>query len=139
MGFDHIDTRVSSIVAAEPFYDRLMPLLGFTRKKPSFVDLQGNWNAVGPDEPYNTVEYYAPGGDGLATFFIGFIERADTPNTWTRIAFRVQDAADPQWLEILREIGAQKIERSEDMSAYPAIFFEDPCGTKLELVSRKPA
>jgi len=138
MGFDHIDTRVASVAAVEPFYDRLMPLLGFTLKKPSFVDAEGNWSAVGPDEPYNTIEYYAPAGEGSATFFIGFIERADTPTTWTRIAFRVTDATDTEWPTILREIGAKKIEPSEDMNAYPAIFFEDPGGTKLELVSRRP-
>ena len=139
MGFDHIDTRVASIAQAEPFYDRLMPLLGFTRKKPSFVDDAGDWHAVDANDPYNTIEYYAPGTDGQASFFIGFIERAGTPQTWTRIAFRVGDAKDPEWLRILREIGAKNIEPSEDMQAYPAIFFEDPCGTKLELVSRKPS
>lgn len=138
LGFDHIDTRVRSIAAVEPFYDKLMPLLGFTRKKPSFVDENGDWHAATFDGEYNTVEYYTPESKGQAAFFIGFIERRDTAETLTRLAFRVEDATDPQWLTALRELGAKKIEASEDMSAYPAIFFEDPGGTKLEIVSRKP-
>jgi len=136
LGFDHIDTRVPSLAKVEPFYDKLMPLLGFTRKKLSFVDDAGNWDPPKDDGTYNTAEYYTPVSEREASFFIGFIERPDTPPVWTRIAFRVEDVTDAEWLTTLREIGARKIEPSEDMAVYPAIFFEDPAGTKLEIVSR---
>ena len=138
LGFDHVDTRVTSLAKVEPFYDRLMPLLGFTRKKLSYVDNGDNWGPPKDDGTYNAAEYYTPVSEREASFFIGFIERPDTPTVWTRIAFRVEDVNDPEWLTILSDIGAQKIQPSEDMSAYPAIFFEDPSGTKLEIVSRKP-
>ena len=138
LGFDHIDTRVTSLAKVEPFYDKLMPLLGFTRKKLSYVDENGEWNAPHDDGTYNTAEYYTPGTNDEASFFIGFIERADTASTFTRIAFRVEDVTDPKWMTTLRELGAKVIEPAEDMSAYPAIFFEDPAGTKLEIVSRRP-
>ncbi|MGH7660637.1 MAG: VOC family protein [Vulcanimicrobiaceae bacterium] len=138
LGFDHIDTRVQSLAKVEPFYDRLMPLLGFTRKKLSYVDETNYWSDPKPDGTYNTAEYYTSGTGNEAPFFIGFIERPDTAPTWTRIAFRVEDATDPQWMVILRDIGGRNIEPSDDMSAYPAIFFEDPAGTKLEIVSRRP-
>jgi catechol 2,3-dioxygenase-like lactoylglutathione lyase family enzyme len=138
MGFDHIDTRVRSLAAVETFYDKLMPLLGFTSKKLSYVDDKGEWNAPGTDGKYNTAEYYAPGRANEAAFFIGFIERADTAPSFTRIAFRVEDVTDPKWMATLRDLGAKNVEPSEDMSAYPAIFFEDPGGTKLEIVSRRP-
>lgn len=138
LGFDHIDTRVRSLAAVEGFYDKLMPLLGFTSKKLSYVDEDGEWNPPRGDGTYNTAEYFTPGTAEEASFFIGFIERADTASTFTRIAFRVEDVSDPKWMTALRDVGATNIERSEDMSAYPAIFFEDPDGTKLEIVSRRP-
>ena len=37
-----------------------------------------------------------------------------------------------------RELGAVNVELSADMDAYPAVFFEDPAGTLLEIVARKP-
>ena len=134
LGFDHIDTRVSSLHLVERFYDRLMPLLGLTRKRFAHVDEHGDFLDVDERDRYDAVEYYAPRTPGAAAFFIGFIERADTPPTLTRIAFRVENIAD--WIEPLIEAGACNVESSEDMSEYPAIFFEDPAGTKLELVAR---
>jgi len=135
LGFDHIDTRVPSLAKVEAFYDALMPLVGLTRKKRSFVE-KDIWSEPLPDGTYNTAEYFTP-PSSERPFFIGIIERAGTPPTLTRIALRVENAADPEWLATLRELGALKIEFSEDMSAYPAIFFEDPGGTKLEIVSRR--
>lgn len=139
LGFDHIDTRVTSLAKVESFYDRLMPLLGFTAKKLSYVDDNGEWSAPRADGTYNTAEYFTAGTNGEASFFVGFIERADTASTFTRIAFRVDDVTDPKWMTTLRELGAKNIEPSDDMSAYPAVFFEDPAGTKLEIVSRRPS
>lgn len=136
LGFDHIDTRVPSLARVEGFYDRLMPLLGLTRKRKMYVDDEGTWLDVAHDGGYNTVEYYSPPTPGQATFFIGFIERPDHAPTLTRIAFRVENGSLSEWLNVLRELGAAKIEPSEDMDSYPAIFFEDPAGTKLELVCR---
>lgn len=135
LGFDHIDVRVSSLSSVEPFYDRLLPLLGFARKRTAFVDTEGEWLDAGPSGEYNTVEYYTPAQPGVVSFFIGFIERADHVAGLTRIALRVADVS--AWVATLEEIGACNIEMSEDMTAYPAIFFEDPAGTKLELVARR--
>ena len=54
----------------------------------------------------------------------------------TRIAFRVASKEDlPQWTAFLESIGAVNIEPSAS-EEYPAIFFEDACGTKLELCAR---
>ena len=134
---DHVDTRIPSLAKVETFYDGLMPLLGYTRKKLQYVDENNRWSDALADGTYNTVEYYTPGSDDEASSFIGFIERPDTVLTFTRIAFRVDDVADPKWMKALQEIGAKNIEPSGDMSAYPAIFFEDPAGMKLEIVSRR--
>jgi len=88
------------------------------------------------DRGYNAAEYYTPPTSGVVSFFIGFIERPDHVPTLTRIALRVKNLSD--WYETLGEIGARNVEPSTDMDAYPAIFFEDPAGTKLELVARRP-
>ncbi len=136
LGFDHVDARVSSLALVETFYDRLMPLLGLTRKRTAFVDGEGDWLDAGPLGEYNAIEYYTPPVAGAASYFIGFIENRDHVPPLTRIAFRV--ASPSAWLSTLEELGARNVEPSAEMSVYPAIFFEDPAGTKLELVARKP-
>ena len=139
-GFDHIDTRVPSLARVEPFYDRLMKELGLPRKRHSFVDAAGDWHELVPGQTHNVAEYYEELQPDRASFFIGFIEDPAMTPTKTRIAFRVKSAAElPRWETLLREMGAQKIERSESMDDYPAIFFEDPAGTMLEIVARKAA
>ena len=138
-GFDHIDTRVRSLKAVERFYDRLMPELGLPEKRYAYVDERGNWDNASDEKPYNTVEYYEPKVAGRVGCFIGFIEDKKMTPTLTRIAFRVSDPADlDRWHSLLGSIGAANIEWSAS-EEYPAIFFEDPGGTKLELVARHPS
>ena len=139
LGFDHIDARVSSLSSAEPFYDRLMPLFGFTRK--NYVMVRGDdWQNVNAGDAHNGVEYIETATPGRTASFIGVIEDPSMTPTLTRIAFRVAVNSDyARWQEILTEIGARRVECSDDLEAYPAIFFEDPCGTKLEICGRRPS
>ena len=137
-GFDHVDTRVSSLAAVEAFYDRLMPALGLPRKNHAHVDESGNWHTPDDSRPYNAVEYYEPTVSGGVTCFIGFIEDRSMVPTRTRIAFRVGSPDGlPRFHEVLITIGALNVEWSAS-AEYPAIFFEDAAGTKLELVARRP-
>jgi len=139
-GFDHVDTRVRSLSQVEPFYDQLMEALGLPRKRHCFVDADGNWVDLKPGQAYNVAEYYEEVQPGHASFFIGFIEDPAMTPTKTRIAFRIESPAElPKWEEFLHEIGARNIERGEFVDDYPAIFFEDPAGTVLEIAARKPA
>ena len=138
-GFDHIDCRVTSLAAVESFYDALMPELGLPIKRFSHVDANGDWQDVSSERPCNVVEYYEVPQDGFKGFFIGFIERRDHVPGYTRIAFRVEPARLLEIEQHLIRIGARSIERSEDIDEYPAIFFEDPAGTKLEIIARRPA
>jgi len=132
-GFDHIDTRVRSIAAVEPFYDRLMPLLGLPRKKEAHVDDHGEWHSPDATKPRNAVEYHEPSQAGHLDCFIGFIEDPAMQPTGTRIAFRLASIAELEHLAgRLAALGACAIEPSESTD-YPAVFFEDPAGTKLEL------
>ena len=135
-GFDHIDTRVQSVKSVEPFYDRLMPALGLPNKNYAFVDERGDWHDADATR-YNAVEYREPPQSGRAVFFIGFIEDGK-PAGGTRIAFRMAQEDLDRWERELPDFGACNIEPSAEPENYPAIFFEDPAGTKLEFVARKP-
>ncbi len=138
-GFDHIDVRVRSLALVEPFYDRLLPELGLVRKTFAFVDDAGEWHAPDAEHPYNTVEYHEAPRPGCAGNFIGFIEdRAMTPLA-TRIALRVPSKRMVRDYELrLRGMGALQIELDQAFDDYPAVFFEDPAGTRLELCARNP-
>ncbi len=139
-GFDHIDTRVRSLVIVEPFYDRLMAELGMPRKKLSFVDDAGDWHELKPGQAHNVAEYFEEPGPDRPSYFIGFIEDPRMTPTRTRIAFRVSSRAEVErWNVRLPELGGVNVELSADMDGYPAVFFEDPAGTLLEIVARKPA
>ena len=135
-GFDHVDCRVRSLAAVESFYDALMPELGLPRKRFSYVDDAGEWHEASADHRYNTVEYYEEALPDRATFFMGLIERPDHVPGLTRIAFRVERTRLLELESFLRDIGAANVERSENFEEYPAIFFEDPAGVKLEVVAR---
>jgi hypothetical protein len=136
--FDHVDTRVRSVAEVEPFYDRLMPALGWERKTTAHVDAAGEWRDVDDAHPYNAIEYYASAeGPGPPPAFIGFIEDPEMKPSKTRIAFALSSPLELiEWEPRLREFGAKHVERSEDMDGYPALLFEDPSGTRLELCAR---
>ena len=138
LGFDHIDVRVRSLAAVEPFYDAIMPLLGLLKKTVSYVDEAGDWHDADATR-YNTVEYFEEVDPGERCRFIGFIEVPAMTPVLTRIAFRVGSAAEVEaWAADLPAHGALNVERSEDMAGYPAVFFEDPAGTKLEICALIP-
>jgi hypothetical protein len=134
-GFDHIDVRVPALAPVEAFYDALMPALGLPVKRLSHVDAGGDWHDADAEHPYNTVEYFEPDGTQPNAHFIGFIEdRAMRPNA-TRIAFRIGAADLERLRSLLQGLGARNV---DDVTAttYPALFFEDPGGTRLELIIR---
>jgi len=122
--FDHVDLRVRSLAEARPFYEVLLPALGFTRD----VKIEG-W-----------LQYEAAGTDG-ATEFVGITESPQHVANECRIAF---------WADSMREVdrlaaiavkaGARNVEGPayEDEDAlYYAVFFEDPSGNRLEICYRE--
>jgi len=130
LGLDHADIRVRSLVAVEPFYDAVLPALGLTRKTESHVGLDGEWYDVDPSRPRNVVEYLG--------WFVGFIEDVAMVATRTRIAFALDREDDLAEIEgLVRGAGGRVVEWSIDES-YPALFFEDPTGTRLEICARRP-
>jgi len=136
LGVDHIDLRVPSFGETESFYDQLLPALGLTQKRYAFVDARGEWSDVPPGSAPNVAEYYESAAQA-APHFIGIIEAQGMVATQTRVAFRVAASDLTAWQGRLRAMGARNVEPSSDPEMYPAVFFEDPCGTKLELCARK--
>jgi catechol 2,3-dioxygenase-like lactoylglutathione lyase family enzyme len=137
-GLDHADIRVRSIAAVEDFYDEVLPALGLSRKSESHVGNDGEWYAVDEAHPRNVIEYHTPIEAGSPGWFVGFIEDAGTVATATRIAFALDDEADLVNAEtIVRSAGGRVVEWSSDEN-YPALFFEDPIGTHLEICARRP-
>ncbi|MBD5657488.1 MAG: hypothetical protein IAI50_20245, partial [Candidatus Eremiobacteraeota bacterium] len=84
------------------------------------------------------VEYFPPQVVGQVSWFVGLIEDAETLATATRVAFPLDDEEALAEVErIVREAGGSVVE-SSIVETYPAIFFEDPCGTRLEICARRP-
>ena len=122
--FSHVDLRVSSAAEALPFYQALMPELGFTRRFLGTV-----WKV------------FAAEGDLPSVPYFGFTEEAGHRPSSCRVAFWVASAEKVDRLAaIVRRAGGRNISgprRCPEYSAsYYAVFFEDPCGNKLEILFR---
>ncbi len=118
--FDHIDLRVSDLAVADAFYQVLLPALGFPTR------------GVTPH-----CVYYEAVRDHPKPEFIGIIEdREHLPNS-TRIAIWCDSKEEVDALAlILVRIAARNLEGPmfcpEYSPTYYALFFEDPCGNRLE-------
>ena len=132
---DHIQITVKNLQVAEPFYDRLLPILGFdiTRKSKGTVK----------EHEIDVVEYFHP----LLIFAINSprkIFREDTihrrkPGALHHLAFRAGSCTevDRLYLEI-KKIGAIIIDEPrfypQHGERYYALYFKDLEGIKYEIV-----
>jgi len=119
---DHIDLRVSSLAATRPFYAALLPAVGFTKE----VSIEG-W-----------FTFQAPSASGHSPFFGITESQAHVPNE-TRIAFWAENPSEVDRLtEVVRRAGGRNIEGPgyDEGPGYYAVFFEDPCGNRLEICHR---
>lgn len=118
--YDHIDLRVPDLKKATPFYELLLPALGFARE----VSIEG-W-----------LTFQAADGD--ITEFFGVTESAHHVPNENRIAFWAEsNERVDQIAEVTRQAGAQNIEGPMPYEpGYYAVFFEDPCGNRLEVCHR---
>jgi catechol 2,3-dioxygenase-like lactoylglutathione lyase family enzyme len=136
LGIDHVDSRVPALGAVETFYDELMRRLGLTGKHYAMVTFGGEQWDEGTPERYNAVEYHEEGVTGRPALFFGVIEEVGAEPARGRVAFAVTEDSLDEWHRFLNEIGAREVERSES-EWYPAVFFTDPLGTRLEVVARR--
>jgi hypothetical protein len=138
LGLDHADIRVPSLSAVEAFYDALLPALGLSRKSQSHVGTDGEWYDVDEAHPRNVAEYHSPIVAGSPGWFVGFIEDPGMKPGKTRIAFALDAEANLAAVEsLVHEAGGRVVEWSIE-PGYPALFFEDPAGTCLEVCARRP-
>ena len=107
---------------ARPFYEMLLPALGFTRD----ATVEG-W-----------LQFEAPGADG-ATEFFGVTESPRHVANECRIAFWADSISEVDRLaKIAVRAGARNVEGPSvyETPHYYAVFFEDPCGNRLEICYR---
>jgi predicted enzyme related to lactoylglutathione lyase len=118
--YDHIDLRVPRLADVASFYRQLMPALGFTREIP----VEG-W-----------LQFEAAGGD--ITEFFGITESPGHVANENRIAFWAESAREVDRIaDVAKHSGARNIEGPMPYEpGYYAVFFEDPCGNRLEICHR---
>ena len=119
--YDHIDLRVRNLAEVRPFYKILLPALGFSRE----VKVEG-W-----------LQFEAEGTDG-ATEFFGVTESPQHVANECRVAFAADSISEVDKLaEIAMRAGARNVEGPMyEEPQYYAVFFEDPCGNRLEVCFR---
>jgi catechol 2,3-dioxygenase-like lactoylglutathione lyase family enzyme len=122
-GYDHIDFRVRDVRALAPFYDTLMPALGFSRI------VRGQRGRT-----YYQAERHLP-------FFWLAQAKAGAPNR-SRIAFAAATRKDVDRVAaVARRAGARKLEGPQVCRSYSqpyyAVFFEDRDGNKFEVCCRR--
>ncbi len=138
---DHIQITVRDVATAVPFYDRLLPLLGFSRESRS--------SAVIEDHDFFVVEYSHP----LLAFAITSPRKAlesevvhrRRPGALHHLAFRAESRAEVDRLhEEIKALGALIVAPPREYpeytpAGYYAFFFKDPDGIKYEIVTHGPA
>jgi predicted enzyme related to lactoylglutathione lyase len=118
--YDHIDLRVPQLALVAPFYELLLPALGFTRD--------------GHVEGWLQFE----AADADITELFGVTESPDHVANENRIAFWAESVNEVDRLaEIARRAGVRNIEGPMQYEqGYYAVFFEDPSGNRLEVCYR---
>ena len=123
--FDHLDLRVTSLAEARPFYDVLLPSLGFP-----------HYNDEGPG-----VFSYDAAREHPKPEFVAVIEDPGHVPNATRVAFWADTREEVDALApVLQRCRARNVEgpmmNPEYSPRYYAVFFEDPCGNRFELCCR---
>ena len=132
---DHIQITVRDLSVAEPFYDRMLALLGF--------EVERKVAATIPEHEFQVVEYphsrLAFAITSPRAPFAGETIHRRKPGALHHLAFRAESRAEVDRLhpELVR-IGAEIVggpqlwpQHGED---YYALFFKDPEGIKYEIV-----
>ena len=136
---DHIQITVKDMSIAVPFYDKLMPLLGF--------DIKRKTSAVIEEHEFHVVEYTHP----LLAFAITSPRSAFVDDTINRrkpgalhhLAFKAESRAEVDRLHAeLQGIEATIVSPPREYPEYTppgyyALFFKDLEGIKYEIVCAK--
>ena len=122
--FDHIDLRVRSLAEVRAFYTRFFPEIGFPgiSETPDWIGFNAKREASTPE-------------------FIGVIEDPEHQPNATRIAFWAESKEEVDRIaNVVVAAGGKNVEgpmfNPEYAPNYYAVFFEDPCGNRLEVCCR---
>jgi catechol 2,3-dioxygenase-like lactoylglutathione lyase family enzyme len=134
---DHIEITVRDMSVAVPFYDRLLPLLGFDLGKKGSARIDAHDKSV--------VSYEHPRLGFAITSprraFTGETIHRRKPGSLHHLAFRAESRADVDRLHAeVKAIGATIISAPREYpeytpAGYYAFYFKDPEGIKYEIVS----
>ena len=138
---DHIEITVRDMATAVPFYDRLLPLLGF--------DLAHRSDAIIAKHEKRVVSYEHPRlgfaiTSPLGAFANETINRRK-PGALHHLAFRAKSRADVDRLHVeLLAIGATIVHPPREYpeytpAGYYALYFKDPDGIKYEIARAGPS
>jgi catechol 2,3-dioxygenase-like lactoylglutathione lyase family enzyme len=133
---DHIQITVKDMTVAVPFYDKLLPLLGF--------DLQRRVSAVMEEHDMQVVQYEHPrlgfAINSPRKAFAGDTINRRKPGALHHLAFRAASRAEVDRLHAaLKAIGATIVSPPREYPEYTppgyyALFFKDLEGIKYEIV-----
>lgn len=122
--FSHIDLRVPDLAAVLPFYEKLMPAIGFGRRHGD-----GQW------------EIFAGEGSHPSLPYVAITQEKDHRPNATRIAFWAGSREEvDRAAAAIRSSGCRNVQGPrpcpEYSPTYYAVYFEDPCGNRLEVCFR---
>jgi catechol 2,3-dioxygenase-like lactoylglutathione lyase family enzyme len=133
---DHIEITVKDMRVAVPFYDRLLPLLGFdTNRKVRVTMAEHDKEVVQYEHPLLGFAITSP-RSGFANETV----HRRRPGALHHLAFRADSRADVDRLHSeLTKIGATIVSSPREYPEYTppgyyAFFFKDPDGIKYEIV-----
>ena len=136
---DHIQITVRDLTRAIPFYDRLLPLLGYDPARRVHTVVDGHLEVL--DYMHDRL------GFCISSPREGFRDQPvhrRRPGSLHHLAFRASSRAEVDRLHrALVEIGATIVSgpglHPEYSPHYYAVFFKDPDGIKYEIVHDRPA
>jgi len=132
---DHIQITVKDLKFAEPFYDKLMPILGFD------INLKSKGSV--PAHEFDVIEYFHPllifGINSPRNVFKKELIHRRKPGALHHIAFKATSRTEvDQLYQEIKEIGANIVEPPkfypQHGKSYYALFFKDLEGIKYEIV-----
>jgi catechol 2,3-dioxygenase-like lactoylglutathione lyase family enzyme len=133
---DHIEVTVGDMATAAPFYDRLLPLLGYdlAKRSEAVIERHEKW-VVSYEHPRLSFAITSP-----LRAFAGEAVNRRKPGALHHLAFRAGSRADVDRLhEELQNIGATIVSPPREYpeytpAGYYALFFKDLEGIKYEIV-----
>jgi catechol 2,3-dioxygenase-like lactoylglutathione lyase family enzyme len=137
---DHIQITVKDLAAAEKFYDKLMPVLGF--------DLSRKSKGKVAAHDFDVIEYAHPllifGINSPREIFKDEKVHRRKPGSLHHLAFKAESMDEVDRLfPLIKNAGADIIEEPKYFpqhgKKYYAMFFKDPDGIKYEIVFEERA